>query len=162
MAFHVACARVATCRATQALSSSWVAPAQALVRAGFHRAHPFTGLRVRLLGPGVSLGLHSAEIDAVMMRGYDRVASRFAPDSALRMPGIPVGLADREEIRARGERVPPTISSTTRLRQVTCTLPAEYSLVPPCVRSQVPTRRTASYGQHLEPLDDVWLVRCSL
>jgi hypothetical protein len=100
-----------------------------LVRAGFHRAHPFTGLRVRLLGPGVSLGLHSAEIqalrgeftDAVMMRGYDRVASRFTPDSALRMPGIPVGLADREEIRARGQRVPPTVSSTTRLRQVTCT-----------------------------------------
>jgi hypothetical protein len=61
-----------------------------------------------LLGPGVSLGLHSAEIEArrgeftgaVMMRGYDRVASRFTPDSALRMPGIPVGLADREEIRA--------------------------------------------------------------
>ena len=69
---------------------------------------PFTGLLVRLLGPGVSLGLHSAEIealrgeftDAVMMRGYDRVASRFTPDSAMRMPDIPVGLADREEIRA--------------------------------------------------------------
>ena len=102
MAFHVACARVATCRATQALSSSWVAPAQALVRPA-STAHPFTGLRVRLLGPGVSLGLHSAEIEAlrgeftgaVMMRGYDRVASRFTPDSVLRMPDIPVGLADR-------------------------------------------------------------------
>jgi hypothetical protein len=103
VAFHVACARVATCRATQALSSSRAAPAQALVRAGFRRAHPFTGLRVRLLGPGVSLGLHSAEIEAprgeftgaVMMRGYDRVASRFTPDSALRTPDIPAGLADR-------------------------------------------------------------------
>ena len=84
-------------RATQALSSSWAAPAQALVRAGFRRAYPFTGLRARLLGPGVSLGLHSAEIEAlrgeftgaVMMRGYDRVASPFTPDSVLRMPGIP-------------------------------------------------------------------------
>ena len=28
-------------------------------------AHPFTGLRARLLGPGVSLGLHSAEIEAL-------------------------------------------------------------------------------------------------
>jgi hypothetical protein len=65
MAFHAACARVATCRATQALSSSRVAPAQASVRAGFRRAHPFTGLRVRLLGPGVSLGLHSAKIEAL-------------------------------------------------------------------------------------------------
>jgi hypothetical protein len=97
MAFHVACARVATCRPTQTPSSSRAAPAQALVRAGFHRAHPFTCLRARLLGPGVSLGLHSAEIealrgeftDAVMMRRYDRVASRFTPDSAPRMPGIP-------------------------------------------------------------------------
>ena len=65
MAFHVACARVATCRATQALSSSWAAPAQALVRAGFRRAYSFTGLRARLLGPGLSLGLHSAEIEAL-------------------------------------------------------------------------------------------------
>jgi hypothetical protein len=64
-----------------------------------------------LLRPGVSLGLHGAEIealrgeftDAVLMRGYDRVASRFTPDSALRMPDTPVGLPDREEIRARGE-----------------------------------------------------------
>ena len=39
---------------------------------------------------------------AVMMRRYNRVASRFTPDSALRMTGIPVGLADREEIRAPG------------------------------------------------------------
>ena len=97
MAFHVACARVASCRATQALSSSWAAPAQGLVRAGFRRAYSFTGLRARLLGPGLSLGLHSAEIEAlggeftgaVMMRGYDRVASPFTPDSVLRMPGIP-------------------------------------------------------------------------
>ena len=83
-------------RATQALSSSWAASAQALVRAGFRRAYSFTGLRARLLGPGLSLGLHSAEIEAlgeftgaVMMRGYDRVASPFTPDSVLRMPGIP-------------------------------------------------------------------------
>jgi ketosteroid isomerase-like protein len=44
--------------------------------------------------------------DAVMMRDYDRVASLFTPDAALRMPNIPVELAGQEEIRAWGERVP--------------------------------------------------------
>jgi ketosteroid isomerase-like protein len=44
--------------------------------------------------------------DAVMMRDYDRVASLFTPDGALRMPNIPAGLAGRDEIRAWGERVP--------------------------------------------------------
>ena len=42
--------------------------------------------------------------DAVMMRDYDRVASLFAPDSALRMPNVPVDLAGPEEIRAWGGR----------------------------------------------------------
>jgi ketosteroid isomerase-like protein len=44
--------------------------------------------------------------DSVMMRDYDRVASLFTPDGALRMPNIPVELEGREEIRAWGERVP--------------------------------------------------------
>ena len=44
--------------------------------------------------------------DAAMMRDYDRVASLFTPDGALRMPAVPVDLAGREEIRAWGERVP--------------------------------------------------------
>ena len=44
--------------------------------------------------------------DAVMMRDYDRVASLFTPDGALRMPNVPAELAGREEIRAWGERVP--------------------------------------------------------
>jgi ketosteroid isomerase-like protein len=44
--------------------------------------------------------------DAVMMRDYDRVASLFTPDGALRMPNIPAELAGREQIRAGGERVP--------------------------------------------------------
>jgi ketosteroid isomerase-like protein len=44
--------------------------------------------------------------DAVMMRDYDRVASLFTADGALRMPNIPAELAGREEIRAWGERVP--------------------------------------------------------
>ncbi len=44
--------------------------------------------------------------DAVMMRDYDRVASLFIPDGALRMPNIPVELEGREKIRAWGERVP--------------------------------------------------------
>jgi ketosteroid isomerase-like protein len=42
--------------------------------------------------------------DAVMMRDYDRVASLFTHDGALRMPSVPVDLAGREEIRAWGDR----------------------------------------------------------
>jgi hypothetical protein len=38
--------------------------------------------------------------DAVMMRDYDRVASLFTHDGALRMPNVPAELASREEIRA--------------------------------------------------------------
>jgi ketosteroid isomerase-like protein len=44
--------------------------------------------------------------DAVMMRDYDRLASLFTPDGALRMPNIPVELVGQEEIRAWGERGP--------------------------------------------------------
>ena len=44
--------------------------------------------------------------DAVMMRDYDRVASLFTHDGALRMPNIPVELVGQEAIRAWGERVP--------------------------------------------------------
>jgi hypothetical protein len=39
-----------------------------------------------------------------MMRDYDRVASLFTHDGALRMPYINVQLAGREEIRAWGNR----------------------------------------------------------
>jgi len=41
-----------------------------------------------------------------MMRDYDRCASLFTPDGALRMPNVPADLAGREAIRAWGERVP--------------------------------------------------------
>jgi ketosteroid isomerase-like protein len=44
--------------------------------------------------------------DAAMMRDYDRAASLFTPDGALRMPNVPVELVGREEIRGWGERVP--------------------------------------------------------
>jgi ketosteroid isomerase-like protein len=44
--------------------------------------------------------------DAAMMRDYDRLASLFTPDGALRMPNIPAELAGREQIRAWGDRVP--------------------------------------------------------
>ena len=44
--------------------------------------------------------------DAVMMRDYGRVAALFTPDGALRIPGTDVDLADRDQIRAWGERVP--------------------------------------------------------
>jgi ketosteroid isomerase-like protein len=48
--------------------------------------------------------------DAVMMRDYDRVASLFTADGALRMPNVPVELAGRQEIRAWGERVPALVA----------------------------------------------------
>ena len=44
--------------------------------------------------------------DAAMMRDYDRAASLFTPEGALRMPNVPVELVGREEIRGWGERVP--------------------------------------------------------
>jgi ketosteroid isomerase-like protein len=44
--------------------------------------------------------------DAAMMRDYDRIASLFTPDDALRMPNIPAELVGPEEIRAWGTRVP--------------------------------------------------------
>ena len=42
--------------------------------------------------------------DAVMMRDYDRVASLFTPDGALRMPNVPVELVGREQILAWRDR----------------------------------------------------------
>jgi ketosteroid isomerase-like protein len=47
--------------------------------------------------------------DAAMMRDYDRLASLFTDDGALRMPHIPVELAGRPEIRAWGKRVPAVV-----------------------------------------------------
>jgi ketosteroid isomerase-like protein len=47
--------------------------------------------------------------DAVMMRDYDRLASLFTADGALRMPYASVELASQEEIRAWGERVPAVV-----------------------------------------------------
>ena len=44
--------------------------------------------------------------DAVMMRDYDRVATLFTPEGALRMPNVPVDLVGLEAIRAWGDRVP--------------------------------------------------------
>jgi len=44
--------------------------------------------------------------DAAMMRDYDRAASLFTPDGAVRMPHIPAELTGREEIRAWGQRLP--------------------------------------------------------
>ena len=47
--------------------------------------------------------------DAAMMRDYDRIASLFTPDGALRMPNIPAELTGTEEIRAWGARVPAVV-----------------------------------------------------
>src|SRR5215469_8848691 len=44
--------------------------------------------------------------DAVMMRDYDRVASLFTPDGALRMPNVPAELTGREETGPFGQREP--------------------------------------------------------
>ena len=41
--------------------------------------------------------------DAVMMRDYDRVASLFTPDGAVRIPHINAEAVSREEIRAGSE-----------------------------------------------------------
>jgi ketosteroid isomerase-like protein len=55
----------------------------------------------------VEIGALQGEFtDAVMMRDYDRVATLFTSDGALRMPNVPVELAGQEQIRAWGERVP--------------------------------------------------------
>jgi ketosteroid isomerase-like protein len=43
--------------------------------------------------------------DAVMMRDYDRVASLFTPDGAVRIPDINAEAVSREEIRAGSERL---------------------------------------------------------
>ncbi len=43
--------------------------------------------------------------DALMMRDWDRVASLFTPDGAVRMPHIPAEAVGREEIRAGIERL---------------------------------------------------------
>ena len=55
--------------------------------------------------------------DAVMMRDYDRFASLFTPDGAMRMPHIDKELVSREEIRAGIERL--QVSGTTSCK--TCT-----------------------------------------
>jgi len=43
--------------------------------------------------------------DAVMMRDYDRLASLFTPDGALRIPDINAEAVSREEIHAGAERL---------------------------------------------------------
>ena len=43
--------------------------------------------------------------DAVMMHDYDRLASLFAPDGAVRMPHVPAESVGREAIRAGVERL---------------------------------------------------------
>jgi ketosteroid isomerase-like protein len=44
--------------------------------------------------------------DAAMMRDYDRLASLFTQDAALRMPNVPVDLVGLEQIQSWGDRVP--------------------------------------------------------
>ena len=49
--------------------------------------------------------LHGEFTDAVMMRDYDRLASLFTHDGAVRMPHINAEATSREEIRAGIERM---------------------------------------------------------
>lgn len=44
--------------------------------------------------------------DAAMLNDYERLASLFTPDGALRMPDIPAELVGREQIRAFGPQRP--------------------------------------------------------
>ncbi|BCB75830.1 hypothetical protein GCM10022251_25800 [Phytohabitans flavus] len=44
--------------------------------------------------------------DAAMMRDYERIASLFTSDGALRMPHVPADIVGRDQIRAWGEQVP--------------------------------------------------------
>jgi ketosteroid isomerase-like protein len=44
--------------------------------------------------------------DAAMMGDFERAASLFTPDGALRMPNIPAELVGQDQLRAWGERVP--------------------------------------------------------
>jgi ketosteroid isomerase-like protein len=84
--------------------------------------------------------------DAVMMRDYDRVASLFTPDGALRMPNVPAELAGREEIRAWGERVPALVDywckPRTRARSSLTATPRPAA--PTCTSSGAPA--TAARG----------------
>ena len=58
----------------------------------------------------VEIGALQGEFtDAVMMRDYDRAATLFTPDGALRMPNVPVELVGQEQIRAWGARVPDVV-----------------------------------------------------
>ncbi len=54
--------------------------------------------------------------DAAMMRDRARLASLFTRDGVLRMPNIPAEMAGREEIRAGGERLQTSGSSSCRPR----------------------------------------------
>lgn len=44
--------------------------------------------------------------DAVVLRDYERIATLFTSDGALRMPDIPANLEGPEQIRAWGRKVP--------------------------------------------------------
>ena len=56
----------------------------------------------------VEIGALQGEFtDAVMMRDYDRVASLFTPDGALRMPNVPVDLVAVSDGSKFVHRVPP-------------------------------------------------------
>jgi ketosteroid isomerase-like protein len=54
--------------------------------------------------------------DAAMMRDYDRLATLFTPDGALRMPNIPAVLVGQEQIRVWGARVPTFVDFLVRTR----------------------------------------------
>jgi len=82
---------------------------------------------------------------AVMMRDYDRAASLFIYDGALRMPNIPVDLADREEIRAWGERY--RLSWTTSCRPRTRARSGWTATPPPAVLACTSSGASATAGR---------------
>jgi ketosteroid isomerase-like protein len=75
-----------------------------MVRPAEHQAPP---VDLRAIADRVEIeALRGEYTDAAMMRDYDRIATLFTPDGALRMPDVPADLRGRDEIRAWGERVP--------------------------------------------------------
>jgi ketosteroid isomerase-like protein len=81
--------------------------------------------------------------DAAMMCDYDRVASLFTPDGALRMPNVPVELVGREQIRAWRERREAswTTLQTTHQAQSSSTATPRRVRLPS--RAHPPARRQA-------------------
>src|ERR1700689_1403306 len=84
--------------------------------------------------------------DAAMMRDRARLASLFTADGALRMPNVPAELVGRAEIRAGGERlqVSGTSSSRPPIRARSCSMATPRPAVPTFRNSCAPATAARS------------------